>query len=310
MAALRRRTFLAIAGCHAIGGLAGVLLAACGNAGAPPTTTSAARNTPGTPVAFASPSRPGPPSPVHVSPTMSVSSRPATPATPRATTAAITPTPITKLIDACPIITYPGTPRPEDPFGAQFEALTRPLYGFSEEIRRAQLILVGALREILPSRWNTVDGTRPIDIHLKRQTYFESPPIMTPLRLETERILAGSYAFATLYIAKARGEIGHDCFIFYSMFDSTQGLTPGQRSILFLYSAPSERFRQRPVPDDPRYRYYEISHIFPVVANDTVKFPALGETREFSYTYRTIRLDQAIDEITAVTTTPTPTPSR
>jgi hypothetical protein len=262
-------------------------------------------------MAAASPSRSGSASPVAASPTLHVSPRPATPATPLATIAPISPTPITKLVEGCNLIRYQGTPRPEDPISVEYEALARPLYGFAEEVRRTELILVGTLREIFPSRWNTSDGTRPRDLHVRGSNVSDLPPIFTPMQIETERIVTGSYAFASLYLAKFRGQIGQDCYVFFSAFDSAHGLSPGQQSLFFLFSMSTERILQRPLADDPRYRFYGVSRTFPVAANGTIRFPVLSETREEYYSAdREIPLAQAIREIDAPRIASTPTPAR
>ena len=178
MAKLRRRELLSHTGYLAIGGLAGLFLASCSQAATPTLSTRIATAVPsGSPGAAVSPTLPA-----TAVPDSMPSPTPLRSATPIASPTAImgfTATPATMLIQNCPTRRYPGTPRPEEPFSAEYTSYGRRLYSTAEQIRRTHLIVVATVRELLAARWNTVDGTRPATLHT-RSDYTQQPPIISP----------------------------------------------------------------------------------------------------------------------------------
>jgi hypothetical protein len=173
---------------------------------------------------------------------------------------------------------------------------------FREKVQRySDLVFVGTVREILPARWNTPDGHRP-----------ENPNalhIITPVRVEIERIAKGSYAQHDLYFAVFGGRIGLDC-----VGQGGSGPRPsfdlGQRFLYFAEYSTSQN--PGPVPEDARYRYFSAVDSYVVTPDDRITIRTENDImgNVVDKPERTLPIDEVFREIAAILAQPSPTPRR
>lgn len=180
------------------------LLPACGRSLGPvATTASGPRAAPpdGTPA----PDRPGG---IVATPSASATRSPGLlpPSVPPTSTPTLSAASPRFLGDAGCSTAYRPDRKPSDPYSLHMAGEAKA-YPFSEKVRQlAQLLVVGTVRDILPSRWVTPDGRRPANPHTGNDLL-----LITPVRVEVERVAKGAYALPDIYLAAPGGRIGEDC---------------------------------------------------------------------------------------------------
>lgn len=199
---------------------------------------------------------------------------------------------------------YGGTPSPSDPIVGGLAAEGAAI-AFADRVRQdAELIVLVEQRTFLPARWNTVDGQRPANPHQWNLGY----AIITPERAKVITVAKGDYDLPELYVAHYGGQIGQDC-----MWQSNSLYQPiGPIGTQFLYLLyPYERAEIYPAENDRRYRFYEVSRIYPVSPDGLI---TIGPESDIMRNRkddppRTLTVDEVLAEIAALTATPaTPTP--
>jgi len=143
------------------------------------------------------------------------------------------------LIASLPPSSYPGPTvmlpplpepyviGPEDPYmagGSCGAPVLTDMINFWTE--RTDVIVLGVVKEILPPRWTTPDGTRPANPHTDDETIFE------PVLVKVERFLKGEQPTQQLSVLSEGGEIGQDA-VFTSCFNATEG----DRVVLFFHDS-------------------------------------------------------------------------
>jgi len=293
---LRRRAVLSAA-CSYASGAAGLLLAACGGRAVAPSATVAPPGVAGSSVAVASPVRPGPASPTLGTPTGVVTPVAAMPATPTA---------ITKLVKNCPTFRPSGNVRPEEPFSSNVYIDSLAVFGFADRVREADLIAVGTVQGFLPTRWNTVDGSRPTNLHQVPRELFTERLIVTPVVVAVELVAKGNAPFAELYLAEAGGQIGQDC-VGYPV--SGHSFEMGQRSVFLVTAA--DDIRQPPLAGDGHFRFYAAREVYRIADDGMIEFYVDTDLEgRGRVAIRRIPLAQALQEIAAILAAPSPTPIR
>ena len=199
---------------------------------------------------------------------------------------------------------YQSDRQPSDPYSFQLasEGVQTP---FVEKVRKwAQLIVVGTVRDILPACWVTADGRRPANPHADQGLL-----IITPVRVEVERVAKGRYALPDIYLAALGGRIGADCASI-----SGSGPRPafrfGERYVYFL--DPFTGALPDPVASDRQYRYYRPNYSYTVQPNGTLtigpEYGVMGPPVDDPP--RTLTVDEALREIAALLNGPAATPTR
>ncbi len=204
----------------------------------------------------------------------------------------------------CTSLGYRPHPLPEEPYYGGVIAEMKA-FSFAEKAKMPwACIVVGTVREILPARWNTADGQRPANPHNTYQML-----IFTPVRVEIDRVVVGSYTLPSIYLAAPGGKIGQDCAS-YTGSGAWPSFLYGGRFLYYLQEAQS--LTVAPAPDDNRYRYFTASYSYTVKPDDTLtispEYDIMGG--HVDDPPRTITVDEAAREIVTLRATPAATPTR
>jgi hypothetical protein len=272
------------------------LLSACGQPTGSAATAPAAQGTiprsatPGPGTAY-------PPSPSATS----IAASPTTLSAPTPTLSAAAPV---YLGDAGCATGYRPDLKPDDPY--QFhQAGEGAAIPFAEKVRRyGQLIILGTVRDILPARWATPDGRRPTNPHGDGGLL-----IITPVRVQVERVAKGDYGLADIYLAAPGGRIGADCAS-YSGSGARPRFVFGERTLYFL--APFDATLPGPVVSDSRYRYVRPDFSYTVKPEGTITIGPESDImgHRADDPPRTLTVDETLREIAAILAAPSTTPTR
>ena len=249
-------------------GISGAL-AACGQVAPTPRQTGAAvpfgatpatQPIPETPVGI--PTRPGGiPTPPPIVPTMIIP------------TLAYEPTPPTKPI-------YPTRPPatidPTMPCSRIVSVTGHPSVTMSAHA--ATLIVAGTVQQVLPARWDTVDGRRPATCPYPQNSIF------TPVVLTVEQFLKGTSERSQVLLYAFGGEIGQDKMWVGTPPDQRYIFRVGERAVVLLVD-PIKNIELKAIDGAPLY--YLLDH-----------FTVLPDGRATDGT-RTIPYQQLLDEIAA-----------
>ncbi len=277
------------------------LFPACGQPATVPTATPI-RSRAVPPVGAATPATLSPV--VGVSPS-SVPRSPvaATPTPPTPTPTLSTSRPIFLGRDYCGSATYRSERQNSDPY-AEYFASQGAAIAFTEKVRGAELVILGMVRDILPSRWATQDGRRPENPHIINRVL-----IVTPVRVAVERVAKGAYGLPDIYFAVPGGRIGQEC----AGYNGSGALPEFNFAGRYLYFVSQSSFPGTPpVPGDDRYRDYRADFSYTVLPDNTI---TLGPARDIMGNRaddppRTLTVDEALREIAALTGLPAATPTR
>jgi hypothetical protein len=194
--------------------------------------------------------------------------------------------------------------KPSDPYWLHVAGEAKA-YSFNEKVQQlAQLIVVGTVRDILPSRWITPDGHRPANPHIIHDLL-----IITPIRVEVERVAKGTYALPDIYLAAPGGRIGDDCAS-YSGSGPRPSFRFGERYLYFV--SPFDYTLPNPVPAESKYRFFTPRYSYTVKPDGTLtigpEYDIMGHRVDDPP--RTLTVDEALREIAALLATPAATPTR
>ncbi|HEX5505377.1 MAG TPA: hypothetical protein VFW96_22355 [Thermomicrobiales bacterium] len=92
----------------------------------------------------------------------------------------------------------------------------------------AAVVIVGTVRQVLPTRWDTPDGRRPANPHDKANPY----TIYTPVLVDVEQYLKGQQPQSQLLLYAFGGQVGQD--VAQRKPDSLYTFHDGERVVLFL----------------------------------------------------------------------------
>lgn len=121
----------------------------------------------------------------------------------------------------------PPTPQPSDPINAVLNAERVPAINYSS--KKAELIVVGKVTKVGPSRWSTPDGKRPPNPWAKdNQDY-----IYTPITVTVSSNIMGTAPKTELLIKGYGGVVGKDSLRWGS--DDLYDFIEGDQVILFLF---------------------------------------------------------------------------
>ncbi len=251
---------------------AGAVLLACGQPRETATPT-------GTVVLTVNEGQPG--SPVAASPPAPNTPMPAQPPTPL-------PTVIPGSAMPSPVpITVPGSPQavraPHAPCGPS--GVGDGLPSINIQTRSSRIIAVATVAQILPARWDTPDGQRPV-IPQRGPFYYG---IITPVLVEVEQYLKGEQPQRSLLLSVQGGMVGQDCDAPAPVDGYTMdSLGVGDRAVVFLQepSGSVPALNGTPLWRAP-FRY--------MVGPDS----AVRVREITSFARRTIPLQQLLDEIAA-----------
>lgn len=166
------------------------------------------------------------------------------------------------------------TPRPEDPYGLCAAGHHLPNTALVTEF--STLIVIGAVSQLFPSQWSTVDGQRPANPHISPPQY----TIYRPVEFEIEQTLKGT-PVERLYLIAHGGAVGQDSVCRSS--DGKSEFSVGERALLFLFE---------PIGYLPRI--WNSNQLWGILQHYTIT--ADGQAKNF---YRTVPLQQLLAEIAA-----------
>ncbi|MFN8516378.1 MAG: hypothetical protein U0841_28110 [Chloroflexia bacterium] len=201
----------------------------------------------------------------------------------------------------CPGFGSSSSAEPSAPYNRS-TAFDQDASPFAEKVRRfAQLILIGTVRDILPARWTTPDGQRPVNPHSGQVA-----TIYTPIRVQIEQLAKGTYALPDLYFAEFGGRVGQDC---ESYSGSRAEFRFGQR---YLYLVNSYAITQPPVPGDDRYGFHRALASYAINPDGTLTIGPEHDAggRIFDNPPRTLTVDEVLREIAELLAAPSATPTR
>ncbi len=137
---------------------------------------------------------------------------------------------VATLASGCALVSTPFNPSPiptREPITIYGLPNPAPM-DLDDTIARTDLIAIGRIVTIEPSRWNTPDGRLPSDVTVK--TISPELTIYTESEFQLERTLKGDVQLPSVRIRTFGGQVGRDWMI----MEGEPVFTVGEKYLLFL----------------------------------------------------------------------------